>query len=148
MELRSNLLTPSAQKRLLELEHEETQLGQRARALLALQAGATLNEAAEKSGLTRGQVRYILERYRNYGIKAFSGIGKSVEPKTDVKVAEEKPGKDKKNEKKQSKKKKDAKKSDKKNKKKSNKKSEKKKVTRRKRKNSRLTDRFSLLPVQ
>jgi predicted transcriptional regulator len=97
MELRSNLLTPSAQKRLLELEHEETQLGQRARALLALQAGATLNEAAEKSGLTRGQVRYILERYRNYGIKAFSGIGKSVEPKTDVKVAEEKPGKDKKN---------------------------------------------------
>jgi hypothetical protein len=134
MELRSNLLTPSAQKRLLELEHEETQLGQRARALLALQAGATLNEAAEKSGLTRGQVRYILERYRNYGIKAFSGIGKSVEPKTYLKVAEEKPGKDKKNENKQSKKKKDAKKSDKKNKKKSNKKSEKKKSDKKKKK--------------
>jgi hypothetical protein len=134
MELRSNLLTPSAQKRLLELEHEETQLGQRARALLALQAGATLNEAAEKSGLTRGQVRYILERYRNYGIKAFSGIGKSVDPKTDVIVAEEKPGKDKKIEKKQSKKKKDAKKSDKKNKKKSNKKSEKKKSDKKKKK--------------
>ena len=45
--------------------------GQRAAALLALDEGKTQAAAAEESGLTINQVRYILKKYRSERLLAF-----------------------------------------------------------------------------
>lgn len=50
--------------------------GERAAALLALDDGATQAEAAEKTGLTKGQVQYALKKFRSERLLAFpSAIG-------------------------------------------------------------------------
>ncbi len=45
--------------------------GKRAAALLAIDAGSTQAEAAEKNGLTKGQVQYILRKFRAERLLAF-----------------------------------------------------------------------------
>ena len=45
--------------------------GQRAKALLALDNGATHSDAATESGLTRGQVNYILRKFKVQGLAVF-----------------------------------------------------------------------------
>lgn len=44
---------------------------QRAMAILAIEAGATQTQAGQGSGLTRGQVRYWLEKFRDQGLDIF-----------------------------------------------------------------------------
>jgi len=45
--------------------------GQRAIALLAVDKGATQAEAAQQAGLTRGQVKYWLEKFRQVRMQIF-----------------------------------------------------------------------------
>ena len=49
--------------------------GQRAEALAAVSSGKTQAEAAAASGLTEGQVSYIVRRFRDQGLAAFQSAG-------------------------------------------------------------------------
>lgn len=48
--------------------------GQRAAALLAIDAGQSQAEAAAANGLTEGQVNYIVRKFREQGLDAFSSL--------------------------------------------------------------------------
>lgn len=50
---------------------KESPFGQRAQALLALDGGATQAEAGQQAGLTKGQVRYWLTKFRRDGMDMF-----------------------------------------------------------------------------
>lgn len=50
--------------------------GQRAAALLALAGGQSQAEAAAAVGLTEGQVNYIVRKFRDQGLDAFSAAGR------------------------------------------------------------------------
>ena len=47
--------------------------GQRAKALLALDKGATQAQAGQQAGLTRSQVKYWLSKFRAERLQAFPG---------------------------------------------------------------------------
>jgi hypothetical protein len=85
---------------------------QRASALLLIDSGDTHREAGMKTGLSIGQVRYALNRFRTLGFALFPSppVEKVKEVKIKIKREEEKPAKKKakkeKKEKKRSKKKK------------------------------------------
>ena len=91
---------------------------QRATALLALDEGITRAEAAAKAGLTVGQLRYLLARFRLKRLEMFSDELLGKEPTQEAKAKEkvkskkkpEKPKKKKKKNKKTAKAKKKAKK--------------------------------------
>ena len=72
----------------------------RAQALLALDAGATQAEAGAQAGLTRYQVKYCLNRFRQKGLAMFPEVASEPvpEPEPIASAAEaetivEKPGK-------------------------------------------------------
>lgn len=82
---------------------------ERARALLLLSEGATQEEAAEKTALSLGQIRYWLGRYRANGMDCFPVTvenkpkkEKKTNPKAKkaAKKAKDKPKKSEKNKKK------------------------------------------------
>lgn len=50
---------------------DSSDASQRAAALLFINDGATQTEAAEKSGLTIGQIRYLVKRFKEKGIEMF-----------------------------------------------------------------------------
>ncbi|WP_374686283.1 helix-turn-helix domain-containing protein [Promineifilum sp.] len=54
--------------------------GQRAAALLAVDAGQRYAEAAAANGLTEGQVGYIVRKFREQGLDAFPPAGEAAEP--------------------------------------------------------------------
>jgi hypothetical protein len=54
--------------------------GQRATALLAISTGQTYAEAALAAGLTEGQVGYIVRKYREQGLGAFSSAAFMADP--------------------------------------------------------------------
>ena len=64
----------------------EAPWGQRAQALLALDEGATQVEAGDRAGLTLGQVRYWLDRFRQDGLSIFPE-GEEAET-TEIEAAE------------------------------------------------------------
>lgn len=64
-------LKKKAQKQLYKISEETSVNSERAKALLLLSEGATQEEAAEKTTLSLGQVRYWLGRYRANGIDCF-----------------------------------------------------------------------------
>jgi hypothetical protein len=64
--------------------------GQRAIALLAIDRGATQAEAAQQAGLTRGQVKYWLEKFRQVRLQIFP------EALLQTELIEQQPGKSKK----------------------------------------------------
>lgn len=103
--------------------------GKRARALLALNDGDTQVVAAKKSGLSYGQVKYLLTVFRKKRLDIFPEVEgtevKSVKKQKQEKTKGTKKLKKKKKDKKE-KAKKDKKKKDKKSKKKKSKKSKKK----------------------
>lgn len=60
---------------------------QRATALLAIHSGETQAIAAEASGLSLGQVRYILRRFRELRLSAFSSTKRRVTVQTQATTA-------------------------------------------------------------
>jgi transposase-like protein len=67
---------------------------QRAQALLALDEGATQSGAGERAGLTHGQVRYWLGRFRQDGLSIFpEGEEAETTEKTQKTKAKKKPKK-------------------------------------------------------
>ena len=69
----TNPLLDSASTRQCEQLAEKADLqGKRAKALLALNAGDGNKVAAEKSGLTAGQVSYMLNRFKKVGMELFN----------------------------------------------------------------------------
>ncbi len=107
-----------------KISSQNTLHGKRAKALLALNEGKTQIAAGEQSGLSFGQVKYILRRFSTNGLSVFSNV--SLDDKPGKKVKEVKQKKEKKGKKMGKKKdKKKAKKKDKKSKKKKNKKGKK-----------------------
>jgi len=107
------------------LKSQRALQGKRARALLALNDGDTQVVAAKKSGLSYGQVKYLLTVFRKKGLDIFPEV-KGTEVKSVKKPQQEK-SKGTKKLKKKDKKKKDKKEKTKKDKKKKEKKSKKKK---------------------
>lgn len=93
--------------------------GQRAIALLAIDEGATQAQAAQQSGLTPGQVKYWLGKFRQVRMEIFPEQVLKTEKPVEKAVQETKPEKTKKS---------GGKKGKKKSKKKGGKKSEKKKA--------------------
>lgn len=65
------LLAPQERALLEGVAAGETQFSQWARALSAFDAGATQAEAAQSSGLTRGQVKYLLSKFRQRRLDIF-----------------------------------------------------------------------------
>ena len=58
------LLTPKEREALRMISAGKDTHSQRATALLAIDGGATQAQAAEQTGLTRGQVKYWLAKFR------------------------------------------------------------------------------------
>jgi transposase-like protein len=126
------LLTPTEREALKMISAGSAPHSQRAAALLAIDGGATQQQAAEQTGLTRGQVKYWLSKFRQVRLDIFpqpettaEEVAQLSEPKAEKKV--EKPAKaSKKGKKAKGKKSKKGKKGKGKGKKKKNKKSKKK----------------------
>jgi transposase-like protein len=74
----------------------EAPWSQRARALLALDEGVTQVEAAGRSGLTHGQVRYWLGKFRQDGFSIFPESEEAEATELKAAKAAEKPKKKKK----------------------------------------------------
>ena len=128
-------LTPDEKNILTEIASQGSSLaGQRARTLLLVNHGESHMEAVRQTGLTIGQVRYALLRFRKIGLSMFpQGPGKTGDPEpasAPVKMKKDKKAKKKDSKKKSGKKekktKKDKKHKDDKKKKKKHKKSAKK----------------------
>ncbi|AFI84560.1 helix-turn-helix domain-containing protein [Methylophaga nitratireducenticrescens] len=107
-------LKKKSQKLLNKISEQASVNSERAKALLLLSEGATQEEAAEKTALSVGQVRYWLGRYRANGMNCFPEpikISKETEKKASTnkdkqktKKSKVKDGKTKKTDKKKSKK--------------------------------------------
>ncbi|ODN65827.1 helix-turn-helix domain-containing protein [Methylophaga muralis] len=67
-------LKKKAKKQLLKISDESSVHSTRAKALLILSEGASQEEAAEKTTLSLGQVRYWLGRYRANGFACFPEV--------------------------------------------------------------------------
>ena len=125
------LLTDAQKEVCLELRKKSSKNSPRAAALLALDQGATQSQAAEKSGLSLGQVRYCVRRFRSVGMAMFelskpSGDSGNGSVSDVVIVPEKNNKKDKKGKKKKSKNKSENDKKEIKKPKKKNKKKDKK----------------------
>ncbi len=67
----SMLLTASEEEVIIRISAGDSIHSQRAKALLAIHEGASQAQAGEQTGLTRGQVRYWLERFRDQRLDIF-----------------------------------------------------------------------------
>jgi hypothetical protein len=67
----SNLLTQSEQAICRHIAAGDPPNSQRALALLVVNAGSTQSAAAEQAGLSRGQVKYWLSRFRKHRLDVF-----------------------------------------------------------------------------
>ena len=113
-----SFLSPEEKKILTEIASKDSTLaGKRAHALLLIDKGETHTGTAGKTGLTLGQLRYALVRFKKLGIAMFSQL--SMEPGVTEPAADpEKSPKNKKEKKKAAKEKSLIKSTKKKNKKK------------------------------
>jgi hypothetical protein len=68
---KDTFLTAQEQAACMQKANSETLHGQRAQALLALNEGNTLSQAAKKAGLSAGQVKYWVARFRKAGLDIF-----------------------------------------------------------------------------
>lgn len=68
---KSRLLNSQEQAALRQITAQDSPFGQRAQALLAIDQGVTQPAAAQLSGLTLGQVRYWLEKFRKDRLSIF-----------------------------------------------------------------------------
>lgn len=73
---KQSLLSPEQKKCCQAIVDERKgRESQRAAALLGLESGMTQTQAAESSGLTIGQIRYLLTIFRRKAMDMFSNIG-------------------------------------------------------------------------
>jgi hypothetical protein len=72
---KSNLLDPSQQTICTSVAKGKAPHNQRASALLAVDSGKTMQQAAEETGLTLGQVRYWVGRFKKQGVDIFPADG-------------------------------------------------------------------------
>ena len=85
---KDNLLTAQEQAVCMQISKREAPHSQRALALLALNEGDTQGQAANKSGLSAGQVKYLVARFRNHGLEIFpDAILDKIDAKTGAKTA-------------------------------------------------------------
>ncbi len=82
------LLTADEKIALAQLAGRDDIEGQRARALLAIDDGRTQLEAAEQAGLTEGQVRYFLGKFRKEQLAAFASYQEPAERSAPEEAAE------------------------------------------------------------
>lgn len=75
----NSILTTQEQTDLQKISSATDTNGQRAAALIALNNGLSQSKAAEESGLTLGQVKYALRKFRKHGVAAFMEAGESEE---------------------------------------------------------------------
>ena len=124
----TSLLSTKEQAVCKNLSSQRTLEGKRAKALLALSDGNTQAIAAKKSGLSYGQVKYLLTIFRKKGLSVFPEITEAEKKPKPVKKTKTQKSKSKKPMKEKKKKSKGKKKKDKekKSKKKKSKKSKKK----------------------
>ncbi len=85
----AKLLKPAEVRGCQKLAQSEHKDNQRAVALLAIHQGQTQARAAESSGLSLGQVKYIVTRFRKMGMKALTAVRES--PANAVETAVESP---------------------------------------------------------
>lgn len=81
----TTLLTPNEQTICKQIATRETPHKERALALLALQAGSSQAQAAEKSGLSAGQVKYWSAKFRKQQLGIFPEA-LLAQPKTKAEV--------------------------------------------------------------
>lgn len=74
------LLTPNQQQQLEQIANLTDIHAQRAQALLAVHHGDTQAAAAAQSGLTAGQVGYMVRKFREQGLNAFPGSLTAAQP--------------------------------------------------------------------
>ncbi len=68
----SSLLSATQRADIKRIAQNENELhSRRANTLLLIDSGSTHREASTKAGLTLGQVRYIINRFRKLGLAAF-----------------------------------------------------------------------------
>lgn len=82
------LLTADEKAALTQLAGRDDIEGQRASALLAIDDGRTQLDAAEQAGLTEGQVRYFLGKFRKERLAAFASYEEPSERSEPEKAAE------------------------------------------------------------
>lgn len=124
---RTKLLKPREVTACKQLAASDKADSQRAAALLAIHQGATQAESAQSSGLSIGQVKYIVSRFRQRGMQALNSEQDSPVTTAERTGPESKPQKKKKKKDQDKKDKKKSKNKDKKDKdKKKDKKSKKK----------------------
>ena len=81
-----SFLSPKEKKTITEIASKDSTLsGKRARTLLLIDEGETHVGAADKTGLTLGQARYALVRFKKLGLSMFSKL--SFEPGTKEPVS-------------------------------------------------------------
>jgi hypothetical protein len=99
------LLSPEAREACQRISAGEAYWSQRAAALLALDEGASAAEAGSRAGLSRGQVRFWLGRFRDDDLDIFpeAELSRTLETKMKVDEAAEKPKQKKKKKKKKKK---------------------------------------------
>ncbi len=77
----TSLLTAQQRKTCQTQSNQPDPNGPRAKALLALDKGSTQQQAADESGLSIGQVRYCLRRFRTVALELFDpGIPSASKP--------------------------------------------------------------------
>ena len=76
------LLSPEERKACEQISGGEAPFSQRALALMAIDEGATQAAAGERAGLTSGQVKYWLAKFRKEGVAIFPEAS-PVEPETE-----------------------------------------------------------------
>lgn len=75
---REQLLSDGERTALWPLAAADTLDGQRARALLALDEGVSYRATAEQTGLTEGQVKYLVRKFRAQHIHMFPAVAPEV----------------------------------------------------------------------
>ncbi len=90
-QIAANLLSPEARAACERIAAGEAVWSQRAQALLAVDEGATQAEAGQRAGLTQGQVKYWLGKFRRDQLSIFSEAGLPVEAEENAAKAKEKP---------------------------------------------------------
>ena len=82
----TSLLTAQQRKTCQTQSNQPTPNGPRAKALLALDKGSTQQQAADESGLSIGQVRYCLRRFRTVALDLFNPATPSASKPADKTV--------------------------------------------------------------
>ena len=88
--LNNNFMTAQEQTVCMQIANSETPHSQRAMALLTLNEGNTQGQAADKSGLSTGQVKYWVARFRNHRLEIFpEALVEELSVKADAKTPTE-----------------------------------------------------------